>query len=81
MQISDRFDVRDIEVLDASQPGDVRLAIKDDVGGEHKQWFSFRASGVRGVPCVFRVEQVPMRPFINGLIESLEKSQSNATSP
>lgn len=55
MQISDRFDSGNIEVIDASDPSDVRLAIRDDVGGEHKQWFHFRASGVRGVPCTFRI--------------------------
>ncbi|MEZ4322279.1 MAG: M14-type cytosolic carboxypeptidase [Myxococcota bacterium] len=56
MHISSRFDAGNIEVLDASDPTNVRLAIRKDAGGEHLQWFSFRAVGVMDVPCTFRIE-------------------------
>jgi murein tripeptide amidase MpaA len=56
MHLSAAFDAGNILVLDAHDPSAVRLAIRDDVGGEHKQWFHFRASGVRGVPCNYRIE-------------------------
>lgn len=55
MHISAVFDSGNIEVLDASSPNDVRLAIRPDVGGEHFQWFHFRLVGARGVPCVLRI--------------------------
>lgn len=48
MQIDAQFDAGNITCLDASDPQNVQLAIRPDVGGEHMQWFSFRASGVRG---------------------------------
>ena len=50
LHVSAAFDSGNIEVLDASDPSDVRLEIRTDAGGEHKQWFHFRVSGARGVP-------------------------------
>ncbi|MCB9688431.1 MAG: carboxypeptidase family protein [Alphaproteobacteria bacterium] len=55
MHISARFDAGNIEVVDATDPSDVKLRIRDDVGGEHKQWFCFRASGIGEVPCTFHI--------------------------
>lgn len=56
MRIHCDFDSGNIEVIDASDPAAIRLAIRPDVGEEHMQWFHFRASGARGVPCAFRLE-------------------------
>lgn len=56
MQINAVFDAGNIIVLDDSDPSNVRLAIRDDAGGEHKQWFCFRASGVRDVAATFHLE-------------------------
>ncbi|MCB9675233.1 MAG: carboxypeptidase family protein [Alphaproteobacteria bacterium] len=56
MHVSSNFDAGNIEVLDASDPTNVRLAIRNDAGDEHKQWFFFRAVGVRDIDCVFRIE-------------------------
>jgi len=55
MHISSAFDSGNIEVLDASDPTDITLAIRPDAGGDHLQWFHFRVSGVRGVPLRMRI--------------------------
>jgi len=40
------FDSGNIEVIDASNPAQVRLAIRPDTHSGHYQWFHFRASGL-----------------------------------
>ena len=55
MHISASFDAGNIQVLDASDPADVRLAIRPDVGDTHYQWFYFRVVGARGIRCTFRL--------------------------
>jgi murein tripeptide amidase MpaA len=54
--ISAAFDGGNIELVDASDPSRVRLRIRPDVGGEHLQWFSFRATGVRGRAVTYVIE-------------------------
>jgi murein tripeptide amidase MpaA len=56
MEISAAFDSGNIEVLGQGPGGEVRLAIRKDVGDEHMQWFHFRVSGAKGQDCVFRIE-------------------------
>lgn len=48
MHIDALFDAGNIELLDVSDRQHVKLAIRPDAGGEHMQWFHFRASGVGG---------------------------------
>lgn len=48
LSIDAKFDSGNIEVLDASSPSKVRLAIRPDVGDEHYQWFHFRVGGGKG---------------------------------
>lgn len=48
ISISSQFDSGNIEVRDASNPSDIRLAIRHDAGGVFMQWFHFRLHGVRG---------------------------------
>ena len=43
MQIRSDFDSGNIQVLDASDPSRVRLAIRKDFASEHFQWFHFLA--------------------------------------
>jgi len=45
-QITANFDSGNIEVLDASNPSQVLLAIKPDTHSQHFQWFHFKASGL-----------------------------------
>ena len=46
--ISSQFDSGNIEVRDASDAANIRLAIRHDAGGVFMQWFHFRLHGVRG---------------------------------
>jgi hypothetical protein len=55
MHISANFDSGNIDVLSASDPSAIRLAIRPDVGGEHMQWFYFRVSGARDRDLVLRL--------------------------
>jgi len=56
LHISSNFDAGNIDVVDASDPADVRLRIRVDAGGEHLQWFHFRTTGAAGVPRTFVIE-------------------------
>ncbi|KAF8071360.1 hypothetical protein HT031_001444 [Scenedesmus sp. PABB004] len=58
--VNSHFDSGNIEVLDLSDPGDVRLAIIKDPYCEtdataHAQWFNFRVTGARGVPLTLHI--------------------------
>ncbi len=55
VHISDSFDSGNIEVIDASDPGDLQLAIRRDHEAEHLQWFHFRVTGARGQDLRMRV--------------------------
>ena len=57
MLISKNFDSGSIDVIDASDPSDVRLGILHDHPSEWYQWFHFRVSGVKDVPCKFSIER------------------------
>ncbi|MCX9155117.1 M14-type cytosolic carboxypeptidase [Niveibacterium sp. 24ML] len=57
LEISSQFDSGAIEIVDASDPSNVRLRIRDDHGStEFRQWFHFRISGAAGQPLVLRFE-------------------------
>ncbi|MBM3524769.1 MAG: hypothetical protein FJX57_17625, partial [Alphaproteobacteria bacterium] len=56
MQIDDDFDGGNIIVRDASNAGDVRLAIRNDRYSHYFQWFAFRVTGARGTACRFTIE-------------------------
>ncbi|MFP6849035.1 MAG: M14-type cytosolic carboxypeptidase [Pseudomonas sp.] len=47
MQISSNFDSGNIEVIDASNPQQVRLAIRPDFNSGHFQWFHFKVAGLQ----------------------------------
>lgn len=66
LAVSALFDSGNIEVLDAAQPGDVRLRIRDDAGGEHRQWFHFRLSGVRGTALTLHLENASLCSYPGG---------------
>ncbi len=46
MQIRSDFDSGNIQLVDASNPQQVRLAIRKDFASEHFQWFHFLADGL-----------------------------------
>lgn len=47
MQISSNFDSGNIEVIDASNPKQVLLAIRPDLNSAHFQWFHFKVEGLQ----------------------------------
>ena len=55
MFVSVPFDAGNIDVIDASDPRDVQLAIRKDVAADHRQWFYFRVTGAKGVPLRLRL--------------------------
>ena len=54
--IDSSFEGGSIEVLDARDPGNVRLNLKRDPDAEESYWFFFRLSGARGRTCRLAVE-------------------------
>lgn len=54
--ISANFDSGNIDVIDASDPARIELAIRPDTRSAHFQWFHFKASGLTpGVEYTFRL--------------------------
>ena len=47
MQLSAAFESGSIEVVEATDPGNVRLRIPTDSASDYRMWFYFRVSGVR----------------------------------
>lgn len=56
MFVSVPRDAGNIEVIDASDPAGIRLAIRADAHSDHMQWFHFRITGVRGTPLRIQIE-------------------------
>jgi len=44
-----------IEIVSASDPGNIELRLLKDGGTEFRGYYHFRASGVRGLDCTFRI--------------------------
>lgn len=55
MHISTEFDAGNIELVSDSDPSDVQLRIRPDQDSDFYQWFYFRASGIKGQSCRFRL--------------------------
>jgi murein tripeptide amidase MpaA len=55
LTISSEFDGGNIACLDATDPNDIRLAIRKDNYSGFLQWFHFRLSGARGIDCRLRI--------------------------
>jgi murein tripeptide amidase MpaA len=66
LHISAAFDSGNIEVVDPSDPGSVRLRIGDDVGGEHRQWFHFSVAGLAGRTVVLHIENAGQCSYPKG---------------
>jgi len=56
VHISQNFDAGNIEVVNCSAASDIRLRIRADKDSEFYQWFYFRLSGVKDMPCTMRIE-------------------------
>jgi murein tripeptide amidase MpaA len=66
VDIDTDYDSGKIAVLDASDPGDVELALLPDNAASFMQWFSFRARGVAGEACRFRIGNAGEATYANG---------------
>jgi len=66
VHISGAFDGGNIEVLDASDPVQVRLAIRPDVDQKSRQWFCFRVAGARGVPLTLDITNAGEASYVAG---------------
>lgn len=66
MWIGAPYDSGNIEVLDASDPADVRLRIREDAAAPFRQWFYFRVLGARGRPLSLRIQEVDRSSYPRG---------------
>jgi len=51
ISVNSSFDSGNIEVIEASDSGDIQLKIRKDTGSDFLQWFHFSVSGLRGKSC------------------------------
>jgi len=66
ISITSNFDAGAIEVIDASQPADIRLRVRPDSHADFAQWFYFRVSGARGERLVMTFENASLCAFADG---------------
>ncbi len=64
--VSAGFDSGNIEVVGHGADGDVDLAIRRDHASDFYQWFHFRLTGARGVPCRLRIVNCAGAAYPNG---------------
>ncbi|WP_298917299.1 M14-type cytosolic carboxypeptidase [uncultured Algimonas sp.] len=66
ISINDAFDSGNIEVIDASDPQDIRLNIRTDNNSDFYQWFHFRVAGAKGVPLRLVIENAGTAAYPDG---------------
>ena len=66
LHITDAFDSGNIDVLDAADPGRIRLEIRKDNGSEFFQWFHFRVTGALGTPLSMAIENAGGAAYLEG---------------
>ena len=66
MQITSDFDGGNIAVLEADEPGNIRLEIARDNQSDFYQWFCFRLSGAKGQPVVMHIENAGGSAYAEG---------------
>ncbi|WP_432722967.1 M14-type cytosolic carboxypeptidase [Jeongeupia wiesaeckerbachi] len=66
IRISSHFDSGSIDVVDASDPANVRLALRPDNASPFTQWFHFRVSGAKNTDCVLRIENAGSSAYPDG---------------
>ena len=55
VNISQNFDAGNIEVVSCEDPANIQLNIRSDRDSEFYQWFYFRLSGAKGIPCTLNI--------------------------
>ena len=66
MIISSDFDGGNIECLDSSDPGAVKLAIRVDNQSAFYQWFYFRVANVRDLDCRYEITNAGSAAYTRG---------------
>lgn len=66
INISGAFDSGNITVLEASDPGNIRLAIRPDNASDFFQWFHFRLTGAKGQACSLALENAGEAAYTGG---------------
>ena len=66
IRISANFDAGAIEVIDARDAANIRLAIRRDSHADFRQWFHFRLHGANGRPVVLRFENAGDCAYADG---------------
>ena len=64
--INSQFDSGNIEVVDASDPANIRLKVRKDAESDFLQWFNFSASGLSGKACTFVIENASATTYPKG---------------
>jgi len=66
IHVSSAFEGGAITVLDATDPGDIRLALRADAAADFAQWFYFRLSGVRDADLCLHLEDAARSTYPGG---------------
>ncbi len=66
LHITDAFDSGNIDILDAADPGRIRLEIRKDNGSDFFQWFHFRVTGALGTPLSMAIENAGSAAYLEG---------------
>jgi murein tripeptide amidase MpaA len=66
--VDSSFDSGNIEVRRCTGPEDIELAIRKDAHSDFYQWFHFRLTGARGVPCTIRIVDMAGSAYPGGWI-------------
>ncbi len=68
MKITSNFDGGNIEIIEASTPENIRLAIQKDTRSNFFQWFYFRLEGAQGFPCRISIVNASESSYPEGWI-------------
>ena len=66
ISINAAFDSGNIDVVDASDPQNIRLNIRKDKDSDFYQWFHFRVTGAKGVPLRLIIENASGAAYPGG---------------
>ena len=66
MIISSQFDAGNIECIDQSDAGNIKLRIRADHLSEFYQWFYFRAANVGDIACRYVIENAAGAAYVGG---------------
>ena len=69
MFISSNFDSGNIKVIALDNPSDIRLEINRDHQSDFLQWFHFRLSGARQIPCTLRIINAGLAAYPGGFVD------------